>query len=190
MTSPLRTRADAMSTCADLTRFAAELQAPTLVSPVTLQEATTVEFPGVDGVLPGFGRQKPNDWGLGFEIRDGKGIADRIELLAETWPKRPQIRPDGVRNELSWVFDGFKRLDVQLVENLVTKSQYRLQHLRISGVNQQGREWLANLDCRLLARRVACPHELEHDIHVPRQRFVNAISVLIESLPLELSPPS
>ena len=64
--------ADAISTCADLTRFAAELQAPTLVSPVTLQEATTVEFPGVDGVLPGFGRQKPNDWGLGFEIRDGK----------------------------------------------------------------------------------------------------------------------
>ena len=64
--------ADAMSTCADLTRFAAELQEPTLVSPVTLQEATTVVFPGVDGVLPGFGRQKPNDWGLGFEIRDGK----------------------------------------------------------------------------------------------------------------------
>jgi CubicO group peptidase (beta-lactamase class C family) len=64
--------ADAVSTCADLTRFAAELQAPTLVSPVTLQEATTVAFPGVDGVLPGFGRQKPNDWGLGFEIRNGK----------------------------------------------------------------------------------------------------------------------
>ena len=64
--------ADAMSTCADLTRFAAELQAPTLVSPATLHEATTVVFPGVDGVLPGFGRQKPNDWGLGFEIRDGK----------------------------------------------------------------------------------------------------------------------
>ena len=64
--------ADAMSTCADLTRFAAELQAPTLVSSTTLHEATTVVFPGVDGVLPGFGRQKPNDWGLGFEIRDGK----------------------------------------------------------------------------------------------------------------------
>ena len=64
--------ADARSTCADLTRFAAELQAPTLVSPTTLHEATTVVFPGVDGVLPGFGRQKPNDWGLGFEIRDGK----------------------------------------------------------------------------------------------------------------------
>jgi CubicO group peptidase (beta-lactamase class C family) len=31
-----------------------------------------VQFPGLDGVLPGFGVQRPNDWGLGFEIRDGK----------------------------------------------------------------------------------------------------------------------
>jgi CubicO group peptidase (beta-lactamase class C family) len=64
--------ADAVSTADDLARFAAELQAPTLVDPATLQEATSVAFPGVDGVLPGFGRQSPNDWGLGFEIRDGK----------------------------------------------------------------------------------------------------------------------
>ncbi len=35
-------------------------------------DATSVQFPGLDGVLPGFGRQRPNDWGLGFEIRDGK----------------------------------------------------------------------------------------------------------------------
>jgi CubicO group peptidase (beta-lactamase class C family) len=26
----------------------------------------------VDGLLPGYGRQKPNDWGLGFEIKDSK----------------------------------------------------------------------------------------------------------------------
>ena len=32
----------------------------------------TVAFPGLDGVVPGFGRQQPNDWGLGFELRDGK----------------------------------------------------------------------------------------------------------------------
>jgi CubicO group peptidase (beta-lactamase class C family) len=64
--------AGAVSTCADMTRFAAELQAPTLVSPVTLADATTVAFPGMDGVLPGYGRQSPNDWGLGFEIRSGK----------------------------------------------------------------------------------------------------------------------
>jgi CubicO group peptidase (beta-lactamase class C family) len=38
----------------------------------TLAEATTVQFPGLPGVVPGFGRQKDNDWGLGFEIRDGK----------------------------------------------------------------------------------------------------------------------
>ncbi len=35
-------------------------------------EATKVQFPGLSGVLPGFGTQRPNDWGLGFEIRDGK----------------------------------------------------------------------------------------------------------------------
>jgi CubicO group peptidase (beta-lactamase class C family) len=42
------------------------------VAPETLAEATTVQFPGLVGVLPGFGRMEPNDWGLGFELRDGK----------------------------------------------------------------------------------------------------------------------
>ncbi|GLZ41513.1 serine hydrolase domain-containing protein [Actinokineospora sp. NBRC 105648] len=64
--------ADAVSTCADLARFAAELQSPTLVSAQTAAEATTVAFPGLSGVLPGYGSQRPNDWGLGFEVRDGK----------------------------------------------------------------------------------------------------------------------
>jgi CubicO group peptidase (beta-lactamase class C family) len=59
-----------VSSVDDLARFAAELLAPTLTD--TLDEATQVAFPGLDGVLPGFGRQKPNDWGLGFEIRDDK----------------------------------------------------------------------------------------------------------------------
>jgi CubicO group peptidase (beta-lactamase class C family) len=64
--------AGGISTVADLVHFARELQAPTLVHPETLHEAATVAFPGLAGVLPGYGRQKPNDWGLGFEIRDGK----------------------------------------------------------------------------------------------------------------------
>jgi CubicO group peptidase (beta-lactamase class C family) len=64
--------AGGVSTAADLARFAIELLSPTLVHRETLDEATTVAFPGVDGILPGYGRQKPNDWGLGFEIRDGK----------------------------------------------------------------------------------------------------------------------
>lgn len=62
----------ARSSCADLVRFTAELQAPTLLTAATVSEATTVAFPGLSGLLPAYGTQKPNDWGLGFEIRDGK----------------------------------------------------------------------------------------------------------------------
>lgn len=62
----------ASSTGADLVRFATELLSPTLLHPSTLDDAVTVAFPGLNGVLPGYGHQKPNDWGLGFEIRDGK----------------------------------------------------------------------------------------------------------------------
>ncbi|WP_367136912.1 MULTISPECIES: serine hydrolase domain-containing protein [Streptomyces] len=63
---------DGVSTVSDLARFAAELQAPRLLSPETVAEATSVAFPGLTGILPGYGHQRPNDWGLGFEIRDGK----------------------------------------------------------------------------------------------------------------------
>ena len=49
-----------------------ELLQPTLVAAETLAEATTVQFPGLTGVLPGFGRMEPNDWGLTFELRDRK----------------------------------------------------------------------------------------------------------------------
>jgi CubicO group peptidase (beta-lactamase class C family) len=56
----------------DLARFAVELFAPSFLAPETLAEATAVAFPGLVGVLPGFGRQDPCDWGLGFELRDGK----------------------------------------------------------------------------------------------------------------------
>ena len=64
--------AGGVSTAGDLTRFAAELQAPVLTDPGRLGEATRVVFPHLAGVLPGFGRQKENDWGLGFEIRAQK----------------------------------------------------------------------------------------------------------------------
>jgi CubicO group peptidase (beta-lactamase class C family) len=56
----------------DLLAFGSELLAPTLLAPETLAEATTVQFPGLAGVLPGWGRMEPNDWGLAFELRDGK----------------------------------------------------------------------------------------------------------------------
>lgn len=60
------------STVDDLVAFAGDLLAPATVSEQLHAEATTVQFPGLDGVLPGFGVQRPNDWGLGFEIRGGK----------------------------------------------------------------------------------------------------------------------
>lgn len=62
----------AVSTVADLARFAGDLLRPATVSAPMHAEATTVQFPGLTGVLPGFGAQRPNDWGLGFEIRDHK----------------------------------------------------------------------------------------------------------------------
>jgi CubicO group peptidase (beta-lactamase class C family) len=62
----------ARSTVRDLAALAAELLHPTLLAPATLQEATTPVFPDLAGVLPGFGRQNPNPWGLGFEIRGTK----------------------------------------------------------------------------------------------------------------------
>jgi CubicO group peptidase (beta-lactamase class C family) len=56
----------------DLALVAHELLAPTLVAATTVRSATAVAFPGLDGVLPGFGRQHPNDWGLGVEVRGQK----------------------------------------------------------------------------------------------------------------------
>jgi len=56
----------------DLLALARELLAPTLVAQETLTEAATVQFPGLAGVLPGWGRMDPNDWGLAFELRDAK----------------------------------------------------------------------------------------------------------------------
>jgi CubicO group peptidase (beta-lactamase class C family) len=62
----------ASSTVADLAAFAADLLRPATVSAQLHADDITVQFPGLDGVLPGYGVQRPNDWGLGFEIRDGK----------------------------------------------------------------------------------------------------------------------
>jgi CubicO group peptidase (beta-lactamase class C family) len=64
--------ADVHGTLDDAVRLARELLTPTLLAPETLAEAITVAFPGLNGVLPGYGRFDPMDWGLGFELKDGK----------------------------------------------------------------------------------------------------------------------
>ena len=56
----------------DVVTLARELLVPTLVAAETHAEASSVVFAGLDGVVPGFGRQRPCDWGLGFEIRGEK----------------------------------------------------------------------------------------------------------------------
>ncbi len=56
----------------DLMALAGELQQPALVAPATLAEATAPAFPGLSGILPGFGPQADNAWGLGVEIRNHK----------------------------------------------------------------------------------------------------------------------
>ena len=64
--------AGARATVGDLLRFGQELLAPTLVAAETLAMATSVQFPGRRGIVPGFGRMDPCDWGLGFELRSHK----------------------------------------------------------------------------------------------------------------------
>ena len=56
----------------DLVALGRELAWPTLISPETHDAAVAVQFPGLGGVLPGFGRFDPCDWGLGVEIRGTK----------------------------------------------------------------------------------------------------------------------
>ena len=64
--------ADLFGSLEDLSQFARELLAPRLIAPETLAEATSVQFPGLAGIIPDLGRYDPNDWGLGFELKDGK----------------------------------------------------------------------------------------------------------------------
>ena len=60
------------STVEDLSRFVTELVAPHVLDAQTHALLTTPAFPELDGVLPGFGRQRPNGWTLGLEVRGTK----------------------------------------------------------------------------------------------------------------------
>lgn len=56
----------------DLEVFAGELLRPTLISTDLAEEATSVVFPGLRGITPGFGAYSDNTWGLGVEIKGQK----------------------------------------------------------------------------------------------------------------------
>lgn len=57
---------------ADVLALGRELLEPHLVARETHAEMTSVQFPGLDGVLPDFGRFSPLDWGLGVELKGVK----------------------------------------------------------------------------------------------------------------------
>ena len=63
---------DVWSTLTDLCRFASELLSPTVLHGSTMAAWRTEQFPGLAGVLPGWGRQDPCPWGLGPELRGTK----------------------------------------------------------------------------------------------------------------------
>lgn len=95
---------EARASIADLQAFAQELLNPTLVDPRTLTEATTVQFPELPGIVPGYGMFKPCPWGLGFEIKGEKtghwlgdnAPVDTVGHFGQSgtflWVHRPQQR--------------------------------------------------------------------------------------------------
>lgn len=61
------------STVHDLLQLSRELLHPgSILAPETVAEATRAQLPDLAGVLPGYGRQDPNTWGLGFELHGRK----------------------------------------------------------------------------------------------------------------------
>lgn len=64
--------AGAVASVNDLLALAVAWQQPLLIHRSTLARAMSAHLPDLDGVLPGFGRQSPNPWCLGPELRGAK----------------------------------------------------------------------------------------------------------------------
>lgn len=60
------------SSVADLARVVQTVVGNALLASPTVEHLTTAAFPDLDGVLPGYGEQTPNPWGLGVEVRGQK----------------------------------------------------------------------------------------------------------------------
>jgi CubicO group peptidase (beta-lactamase class C family) len=52
----------------DVLSVAVQFLTPTILAGETLSEMTSVQFPGLSGVLPDLGRFEPLDWGLGVQL--------------------------------------------------------------------------------------------------------------------------
>ncbi len=60
------------ASASDLGRFVRELLAPRVLDAATRTALVSPAFPDLDGVLPGYGPQRPNLWTLGLELRGTK----------------------------------------------------------------------------------------------------------------------
>lgn len=67
--SPAR---DGLGNARDLTLVAKEFLSPRILAPETVTSMTSVAYPGLRGILPGYGSQADNTWGLGLEIKGAK----------------------------------------------------------------------------------------------------------------------
>lgn len=56
----------------DLARLAAELLRPRTLTSSVVETLSGPAYPGLAGILPGFGRHQDNSWGLGAEVRGTK----------------------------------------------------------------------------------------------------------------------
>lgn len=74
---------DGHGCCADLELVCAELLHPTLVAPSTSTDATTTQFPGLAGTLPGVGRFDPLDWGLGVQVNSSASMPWAATALSD-----------------------------------------------------------------------------------------------------------
>lgn len=97
----------AVSTVADLASFAGDLLAPATVSPQMHAEAVTVQFPGLGGVLPGYGSQRPNDWGwvssfATARARTGRARTTQRRRSAISASQAPSSGPIRTRDWRPW----------------------------------------------------------------------------------------
>ena len=60
------------STVDDMSLLLGELLRPSLIAPSTHAEMTSVQYPTLDGIVPGIGAFHPCPWGLGVELHGDK----------------------------------------------------------------------------------------------------------------------
>jgi CubicO group peptidase (beta-lactamase class C family) len=63
---------DLFSNADDMLALLSEYRHSALIHESTASAANRVQMPGLDGVLPGWGAQRPCDWGWGPELRGNK----------------------------------------------------------------------------------------------------------------------